>query len=78
MNLTEPARRLTMSLAPKEPHVDGLESGDGGGDGLEARVAVLEAHVTHIRDDLSAIKADIREYPRRTRAAPTSACCSAL
>ena len=46
--------------------MDGREIGEGG-DGLEARVAVLEAHVTHIRDDLSAIKADIRNIRAEAR-----------
>ena len=35
--------------------------GDDGENSLEAGVAVLGAHVTHIRDDLTAIRADIRD-----------------
>jgi hypothetical protein len=47
--------------------LDGDGGPDGGKNGLESRVAVLEAHVSHIRDDLSAIKADIRDIRNGAR-----------
>ena len=38
-----------------------LQTGGGGGtyDGMEARVAVLETHIEHIRSDISGLKADM-------------------
>jgi hypothetical protein len=47
--------------------VPGLKGGDGGGtfDGmppdLPERVAVLETHIDHIRDDVSTLKGDVRD-----------------
>ena len=38
--------------------------GTGGGDGLESRVAKVEAAVKHIQSDITEIKADIREMRR--------------
>ncbi len=40
-----------------------LKSGGGGGtfDGMEARVAVLENSVQHIRDDIAEVRKDVRE-----------------
>ncbi|CAN5256807.1 hypothetical protein BH10PSE19_BH10PSE19_10150 [soil metagenome] len=35
--------------------------GNGGSMDLESRVAVLEAHVEHIRDDIREIKTEIKE-----------------
>ena len=35
--------------------------GAGGGDGLESRVAKVEAAVEHIQSDITEVKADIRE-----------------
>ncbi len=42
--------------------VGSLQKGGGGGtfDRMEARVSVLEAHVEHIKDDLSEIRKDVR------------------
>lgn len=39
----------------------GLKSGDGGGNsgGMEARVAKLEAHMEHVLQDVSLMKADV-------------------
>jgi hypothetical protein len=41
--------------------LDGREVAGDGGDGLEARVAVLETHIEHIRKDIGMIQADIRD-----------------
>ncbi|WP_374309841.1 hypothetical protein [Methylocella sp.] len=40
-----------------------MKSGGGGGtfDGMEARVAVLENSVQHIRDDIAEVRKDVRE-----------------
>lgn len=35
--------------------------GDGGGDGLEARIARLESDVQHIQTDVAGIREDVRE-----------------
>jgi hypothetical protein len=47
-----------------------LKSGDGGGtfDGMEARVARLEATVGHIQTDTTDIKAEIRQMKQNARA----------
>jgi hypothetical protein len=51
--------RAQLAQARRAP----LHSSGGGGtsDGMEARVAVLETHVQHIRDDLTEIRKDLRE-----------------
>jgi hypothetical protein len=45
-----------------------LKSGDGGGtyDGMEARVARLEASTTHIERDVSELRSDMKEVRDRT------------
>lgn len=35
--------------------------GGSGGDGVEARLSALEAHMTHVVDDVREIKSDLRE-----------------
>ncbi|MTI10520.1 hypothetical protein [Curvivirga aplysinae] len=35
--------------------------GGDGGDGMEARVAKLETHVEHIREDIGELKSDVKE-----------------
>lgn len=40
--------------------------GDGGGNGLEARVAKLEAYVTIIRDDITEIHSEIKSFRNET------------
>lgn len=57
-----------VSLDPMQPQRakarnDPLPSGGGGGtyDGMEARVAILETHIEHIRDDLAEIRKNVRE-----------------
>lgn len=45
----------------------GSNTGDGmppGGNGLEARVAVLENNVDHIKADIAEIKGDVKELAR--------------
>ena len=55
--------------APEIKSGDGLKSGDGGGtfDGMEARVAKLEALSETISRDLGEMKTDIRELRRDAR-----------
>jgi hypothetical protein len=40
-----------------------LQPPGGGGtyDGMEARVAVLETHIEHLKDDMTEIRKDVRE-----------------
>ena len=50
----------------KPPRRSGVATLKGGGSGdsfdpMEARVAVLEAHVEHIRKDIADVKTDLRE-----------------
>src|SRR5579871_3481706 len=45
-------------------HARTRDSGDDGGDGMEARVAKLEADVDNIKVTLTEIKADIRDMRR--------------
>jgi hypothetical protein len=52
----------------REPSSNTLASGgDGGGSGLEARVAKLESDIGHIRSDLTEVKADVREVRKHLR-----------
>jgi hypothetical protein len=53
---------LVFSNDNPSPH--SLKSGGGGGtsDGMEARVAKLEASVEHIQKDIAEIKGDVREF----------------
>lgn len=48
-------------ITPLLPHDRPLKSGGGGGtfDGMEARVAVLETHVVHIREDIGETRNDV-------------------
>ncbi|MBY7926306.1 hemolysin XhlA family protein [Vibrio fluvialis] len=45
----------------------GNKSGNGGGDGLEARVAKLESSVEYIQRDIADIKTDIKEIRHNQR-----------
>jgi len=44
------------------------EDDGGGGDGMEPRIAKLEADVDHIKTDISEIKTDIKELRKDQRA----------
>lgn len=50
------------ALAPKPAAVPPLKPGGGDGtfDGMEPRIAALEAHMTHVRADVGALKDDVR------------------
>jgi len=52
----------TAFLGPRVP-VAGLKAGDGGGtfDDMEARVAVLENEVKHIREDIGLMRSDVHK-----------------
>lgn len=41
-----------------------IGSGGGGGDDLDARVAVLENNVDHIKGDITEIKGDVKDLGR--------------
>ncbi|MFO1162563.1 MAG: hypothetical protein U1E60_27255 [Reyranellaceae bacterium] len=49
-------------LGPRAPDV-GLKAGGGGGtfDGMEARVAALEAHMENVRENVGLIRTDSKE-----------------
>lgn len=66
-------RKPVASEAQETPKPSGgeavpavLQYGAGAGrfDGMEARIASLEAHVDHIRDDIGDIKLDVRELTK--------------
>lgn len=48
--------------------VSGTPTGGGGGDMLEARVAKLEAHAEHMREDIGEIKSDVKELAKDAKA----------
>jgi hypothetical protein len=73
MNETEPPKSLRRpegQEAPKPPVGETmpgvLQYGGGAGrfEGMEARIASLEAHVDHIRDDIGDIKLDLKELTK--------------
>jgi hypothetical protein len=53
-----PSRENHQLPAPSQP----LKGGDGGGtfDGMEARVAALEAHMQHVREDIAGLRGDLK------------------
>lgn len=44
----------------------GNKSGNGGGDGLEARVAKLESDVSYIQRDIADIRVELRDFRKDT------------
>jgi hypothetical protein len=39
----------------------------GGGDGLEPRIAKLEAHVEHIKTSVNEVRTDLRDFQKQSR-----------
>ena len=73
MNETEPPKPLRKPEAheaPKPPVGEAmpgvLQYGGGAGrfEGMEARIASLEAHVDHIRDDIGDMRLDLKELTK--------------
>ncbi|TMJ40784.1 MAG: hypothetical protein E6G87_01190 [Alphaproteobacteria bacterium] len=74
MNETEPSkqplRKPEVQEAPKpsvgEAMPGVLQYGGGAGrfEGMEARIASLEAHVDHIRDDIGDMRLDLKEVAK--------------
>ena len=62
VSIEEARRARTAAQTNSAP----LNTSGGGGtfDGMEPRVAALEAHVEHIRSDVSEIKSDLKEIRR--------------
>jgi len=51
---------------PRNGRVDGITGGGDDG-GMEARIARIEAHVDHLRETLSEVKADTRDIKSEMR-----------
>lgn len=60
--MNKPRLAIDNSETPKI-----IDSGDGGGDGMQARVAKLESDVEYIKSTLKDIKDDVREIKRDAR-----------
>lgn len=58
-NVIDAAERFGLKLDASPP----LKGGGGGGtfDGMEPRIAALEAHMAHVQTDVAALKADVKE-----------------
>jgi len=58
-----------MPLPPPRPAPSPYGGGQGRYESMEARVASIEAHVDHMRDDIGDIRGDLRELTKTIHAA---------
>jgi hypothetical protein len=66
-NVVDMAQRRLGDEKPPGPPLQPPGGGDGGGM-TEARVAVLETHVTHIKDDVGDMKQTLKDLQKDTTA----------
>lgn len=69
------ARLLQKAYERQAAEMERLKSGGGGGtfDGMDGRVSRLEAHMEHVRTDMSEIKLDLKATLSKLNELPTKA-----